>query len=163
VLIRFSRYCCTRVVAWSLTCAVWLAFGYFFIIHRVSMARVADFSYFEFVDTGVDIMSGGSSSVLVSPHFWKLDRRYNLLGFEFWLVRSKQDDLGWYLWIPYWPVIVISGIFLGIRARDFLRDARYRHRIAMNLCPKCGYDLRESPDRCPECGLCRAENVERHA
>ncbi len=39
-------------------------------------------------------------------------------------------------------------VFRNFRARkEFIR--RWRH----SLCMKCGYDLRESPDRCPECGL----------
>ncbi len=42
-----------------------------------------------------------------------------------------------------------------ITLKSLLRD-RYRRRmlkrITSGLCPKCGYDLRQSPTRCPECG-----------
>jgi rRNA maturation protein Nop10 len=33
------------------------------------------------------------------------------------------------------------------------RSHRRIYRLANNLCPECGYDLRESLERCPECGV----------
>jgi len=32
------------------------------------------------------------------------------------------------------------------------RGREKRRRWKLDLCPECGYDLRESRDKCPECG-----------
>lgn len=51
--------------------------------------------------------------------------------------------------VPHWLVIALLSIpplaWLSGRWRD-------RRRYPKGHCPKCGYDLRASPDRCPECG-----------
>ncbi len=49
--------------------------------------------------------------------------------------------------IPYaWILALSAGITLIV-----WYSAR-RHRHGPGCCPKCGYDLRATPDRCPECG-----------
>jgi hypothetical protein len=58
------------------------------------------------------------------------------------------------LWLP----IVVAGVAFGLtvaRARRRWVEAR---KVAAGLCPRCGYDLRASPERCPECGLRRGRS-----
>lgn|GEM_PF-2989246 len=51
--------------------------------------------------------------------------------------------------IPFWlPVALLSGIgFLLYRV-----NRRATEASQSGVCRKCGYDLRETPDKCPECG-----------
>jgi hypothetical protein len=56
--------------------------------------------------------------------------------------------------IPYWqPVAVLAIPPLGAALLAWRRSRRRR----AGLCPKCGYDLRATPERCPECGAAGAD------
>jgi hypothetical protein len=73
---------------------------------------------------------------------------------------NNQGQVGYYegspqshvIYLPLW----LLGILFGIGPIKFAVQ-KYRHacrtsRAAKGHCPKCGYDLRATPDRCPECG-----------
>jgi hypothetical protein len=51
--------------------------------------------------------------------------------------------------MPYWFPAMLFAIAPLIELR---RRIRSRRTNQIGLCPKCGYDLRATPDRCPECG-----------
>lgn len=48
-------------------------------------------------------------------------------------------------WSFFCGSLVVRGYLLHLEA---LREFRHKN----GLCPACGFDLRETPDRCPECG-----------
>ena len=49
--------------------------------------------------------------------------------------------------VPHWFAALAFAALPGYR---LARRVRRRHKPGH--CPKCGYDLRATPDRCPECG-----------
>lgn len=59
------------------------------------------------------------------------------------------------IWLPWWFVFLLTLIPLAFIYQSMQR----RKRISRGLCPKCGYDLIESPDRCPECGAMAKSSV----
>jgi hypothetical protein len=58
------------------------------------------------------------------------------------------------VWSVHYPALAVATLLLPTwKGGTLLRQWRRTHwRRARNLCPKCGYDLRATPDRCPECG-----------
>jgi hypothetical protein len=78
---------------------------------------------------------------------------YGPLGFEFVFTQSGPGAgrNGWTLYVPWWFPCVQTGaplVYGAFRAAS----RRRRDRLRLNLCRRCGYDLRATPDRCPECG-----------
>jgi hypothetical protein len=58
-------------------------------------------------------------------------------------------DDGWALRIPWWSIVLITGVLPTIGLVQWVRRERPRRQ---GICPECGYDLRATPRRCPECG-----------
>ena len=76
-----------------------------------------------------------------------------LLGFEFFQIRPPvYFELHIEVIAPWWILTLLTAAFPLLRWRWWLTRAR-----DPGLCPKCGYDLRATPDRCPECGALPTE------
>jgi len=87
--------------------------------------------------------SGGYGDILG----WSTDR-INFLGFA---VGTNGNQVGAKVVfaIPIWFLVMISVMPLVFL---WLFHRRGKRRGALNVCEKCGYDLRATPLRCPECG-----------
>jgi hypothetical protein len=56
-------------------------------------------------------------------------------------VRFYLDEIG--------GAAILLGAIIALIGWPYTRERTW---AAKGLCPKCGYDLRATPDRCPECG-----------
>jgi len=60
--------------------------------------------------------------------------------------------------ISRWRFVLVTAMLPAAWMILRVRAWRVEHaRLRIGCCPKCGYDLRATPDRCPECGHMPAE------
>jgi hypothetical protein len=79
---------------------------------------------------------------------------FELAGFR--IQRSISVDYVWtdgriYV-IPWWFLTMLWAIMPAVWLRARLHRRRRFQRVQRGLCPSCGYDMRQTPQRCPECG-----------
>ena len=66
----------------------------------------------------------------------------------------------WVIGAPLWAVVAITAPLPLLWLAGITRRTRQR-RLALGLCPRCGYDLRASLTTCPECGAPVPPNLNR--
>jgi hypothetical protein len=60
---------------------------------------------------------------------------------------DHQTDGSWSVTLPYWLLWLLLSFPALVALKSWLRGCQ-----KPGCCPRCGYDLRATPDRCPECG-----------
>lgn len=81
------------------------------------------------------------------------DTRWSLPGLSVGLKHRDGQVSKTYVEFSYWALTALCGILPAFAAaRVSCRTIVKQRRIALGLCPTCGYDLRATRDRCPECG-----------
>jgi hypothetical protein len=92
-------------------------------------------------------------------------RRATFLGFRFARGGSVSgNDVKGYrlvarhyeLRAPFWFLSLVTLLMPAAWAKGRVAENRRSRRALRGLCPRCGYDLRATPDRCPECGAVHA-------
>jgi hypothetical protein len=54
--------------------------------------------------------------------------------------------------VPIWFLMLVTGLPPACWFYRIRKNARGAYRRRLGLCPRCGYDVRASPQRCSECG-----------
>jgi hypothetical protein len=138
---------------------------------RISLAYVhmegaKSISDIQFSRGTVNISGSGSTSFVFATGagpIWSTS-----LGFWHWSAeRSRPNSTGMRhllihtVDIPHWFLVALITLIFFLL--PYLNYRRKRRRTGAGLCPTCGYDLRESPDRCPECGTMPEKQLEASA
>jgi len=77
-----------------------------------------------------------------------------MIGFEFAYL-NRTDNRIQSVTFPLAIIFVAALVLLVLWTRQ---EVMRRRRSRIGFCPKCGYDLRATPDRCPECGAAAQQN-----
>jgi predicted RNA-binding Zn-ribbon protein involved in translation (DUF1610 family) len=77
---------------------------------------------------------------------------YHGFGFRTWRpnARTETGRLRT-VTLPHWFIMLCFATLPAVATYRWVRSRPNRQERDFK-CPKCGYDLRATPDRCPECG-----------
>jgi hypothetical protein len=113
---------------------------------RVSELRLLDESRY-----GPPWFQHVSYPARMDPPTGRLPARLSNLGFGYERTHVARNHDARVVLVPLWVIFVATAALPGRWV--VLQRRRARERRAGHVpCPKCGYDLRATPERCPECG-----------
>ena len=83
-------------------------------------------------------------------------------GFRFRSIREQNKRLELTvvvhtIGVPYWFWTLVCAVPPLAWVARWRRERRRAGWLRAGCCPRCGYDLRATPERCPECGCVPAE------
>ena len=121
-----------------------------------------EFDYVDFNRVHLSVWSS-RGHVLTQVHDGRFDRRreglsrsWQVWGFDYQKTHMAEENY-YRVEVPYWSIAALG---LLLPTCEVIRYTVGSRRNKPGLCPSCGYDLRETPERCPECGAVPAERVE---
>jgi hypothetical protein len=83
--------------------------------------------------------------------------RFDRFGFMYWNHKFDPPSNTWTnacgICVPIWFMMLCVGSYPAFCFRRGMKERREQFRVSRQLCVRCGYDLRATPDRCPECGV----------
>jgi len=79
------------------------------------------------------------------------DRVWEYKGLEIYVCEyiDNQHNKHWIIEIPTWVIVALTAAY---PLWWFVHSISNRRCYPRDVCAKCGYDLRATPNRCPECG-----------
>lgn len=111
LMAQMTRRISLRTLVVSLLWLLWLPTLWYFGIERVTVIDLPGLRRLSFYDQ--EVQGTYSSGVrLLLPYGWPQVWRCDFAGLTI-IEASKGNQTGWYIWIPYWPVLLVISIALA--------------------------------------------------